>query len=128
MEYKKEAKARLNFDTSINMIVFDHLTSEEKNPGIKQTLIPDGDFEGFKWVENRWVYVSKLFDYKVDMQGIDPILGNAPTPAPLKDKNGRSNEKVLDEISRKNGAPLTSPYRVDDKKKKKEDPKQKEEY
>jgi hypothetical protein len=128
LEYKKEAKARLNFDTSINMIVFDHLTSEEKNPARRQSLIPDGDFEGFKWIESRWVYVSKLFDYKVDMQGIDPILGNAPTPAQLKDNNGKSNEKILDEISRKNGAPIANPYKVDDKKKKKENPKQKEEY
>jgi hypothetical protein len=128
LEYKKEAKARLNFDTSFNMIVFDHLTSEEKNPAIKQTLIPDGDFEGFKWIESRWVYVPKLFDYKVDIQGVDPTLGNAPTPTPLKDNNGKSNEKALDEISRKNGAPIASPYRVDDKKKKKENTKEQEEY
>jgi hypothetical protein len=128
LEYKKEAKAKLNFDTTTNMIVFDHLISEEKNPSRRQSLIPDGDFEGFKWANGRWEHVSKLFDYKVNMQGIDPMLGNAPTPASLKDANGKTNEKFLETISRKNGADVTNPYKVDDKKKKKENPKQKEEY
>ena len=128
LEYKKEARAKLTYDTTLKMIVFDHLISEEKNTLAKQTLIPDGDFEGFKWEKNKWNYVAKIFDYKVDMQGIDPMIGNAPLPAAIKDKSGKSNEKLLEEISKKNGAPVDNPHRVDYKKKKKENPKQKEAY
>lgn len=116
LEYKKDAKARLTYDEEMDVIVFDHLISEEKDPTQRHTLIPDGDFEGFRWENGRWAYVAKLFDYQVDMRGIDPMLGNAPVPMPIKDvkpKKFKDND---------------NPYRVDDKKKKKEDPRQREEY
>lgn len=128
IEYKKDARARMNYDAEMDIIVFDHLMSEEKDASRRHTLIPDGDFEGFRWIDGRWNYVSKLFDYRIDMKGVDPLLGNAPMPMPLKDDKGKNNEKALDELSRKNGAPQTNPYKVDDKKKKKENPKEKEEY
>jgi hypothetical protein len=116
LEYKKDARARMNYDEEMDVIIFDHLVSEEKDPTRKQTLVPDGDFEGFRWVDGRWVYVAKLFDYKVDMKGVDPMLGNAPVPVPIKDGKGKTKDSP------------NNPYKVDDKKKKKEDPKQKEEY
>ncbi len=118
LEYKKDAKARMNYDEEMDVIVFDHLVSEEKNPALKHTLIPDGDFEGFRWVDGRWTYISKLFDFRVDMNGIDPMLGNAPVPMPLKDGKQKSKTKEKD----------NNPYKLDDKQKKKEDPRQKEEY
>ncbi len=119
IEYKKDARARLNYDEEMDVIVFDHLISEEKDPSLKHTLIPDGDFEGFRWGNGRWEYVAKLFDYKVDMTGVDPMLGNAPVPMPIKDVKEKKKGKSKDD---------DNPYRVDDKKKKKEDPRQKEEY
>ncbi len=119
IEYKKDARARLNYDEEMDVIVFDHLVSEEKDPSLKHTLIPDGDFEGFRWGNGRWEYVAKLFDYKVDMTGVDPMLGNAPVPMPIKDVKEKKKGKSKDD---------DNPYRVDDKKKKKEDPRQKEEY
>ena len=48
MEYKKSAGARLTYDDNLNMIVFEHLESESNEPNKKWTLIPDGDYEGFK--------------------------------------------------------------------------------
>lgn len=119
LEYKKDARARMNYDEEMDVIVFDHLISEEKDPSRKQTLIPDGDFEGFKWVDGRWTYIAKLFDYKVDMNGIDPMLGNAPVPMPIKDGKNKGKTKE---------SPNDNPYKVNDKKKKKENPKEKEEY
>ncbi len=119
LEYKKDARARMNYDEDLDVIIFDHLTSEEKDPTRKHTLIPDGDFEGFKWVDGRWTYVAKLFDYKVDMNGVDPMMGNAPVPVPIKDGKNKGKTKE---------PPSDNPYKVDDKKKKKEDPRQKEEY
>lgn len=119
LEYKKEATTRLNYDEELDMIIFDHLISEEKDPASKHTLVPDGDYEGFKWGNGRWEYISKVFDYKVDMTGVDPMLGNAPIPMPLTEEKEKKKGK-----NKKND----DPYRVDDKKKKKEDPRQKEEY
>lgn len=93
IEYKKDAKARVNYDEEMGMIVFDHLMSESKEPERRHTLVPDGDFEGFKWTDDHWTYVSKVFDYKVDMRGVDPMLGNAPIPMPIKDVNPDTKKK-----------------------------------
>ena len=49
IEYKKEAKTFFNYDPELDMIVYDHLISESNEPERKETMIPDGDFEGFKW-------------------------------------------------------------------------------
>jgi len=46
LEYKKDARARMQYDPEMNMIVFDHLISESNEPNKKFTLIPDGDYEG----------------------------------------------------------------------------------
>lgn len=118
LEYKKEGRARINYDPEVDAIVFDHLVSEEKDPTRKQTLIPDGDYEAFRWNNGRWVHVNKLFDYKADMQGVDPITGNPPVPVPLNKTSGNKKGKK---------EPEPSPYRVNEKPKK-EDQRKKEEY
>jgi hypothetical protein len=55
MEFKKEAGARLVYDKDLQMIVFEHLISETNEPKKKWTLIPDGDYEGFKWKNGKWI-------------------------------------------------------------------------
>lgn len=120
LEYKKDARARVTYDDEMGIIVFDHLISEGNTPDQRQTLIPDGDFEGFKWVDAHWVYINKLFDYKVDMTGVDPIMGNPPVPVPIKEtKPSKKKQKNQDE---------DNPYKVNDKKKKNEDRRQQEDY
>ena len=57
LEYKKEANARLNYDADLDMITFAKLTSENGEPENKYTLIPIGSFEGFRWVNGKWIYV-----------------------------------------------------------------------
>ena len=123
LEYKKDGRARMNYDAEMDAIIFDHLISEDKTPAKKNTLIPDGDYEAFKWNSGRWVHVNKVFDYKADMQGVDPMLGNPPVPAPLPEKKEEQEPQ-----KRKKGDHKPSSYRVDDKNKKKEDPRKKEEY
>lgn len=123
LEYKEDGKARINYDEEMDAIVFDHLMSEDKDASRKETLVPDGDYEAFKWNDGRWVHVSKVFDYKADMQGIDPMIGNPPVPAPLPEKKEKEDPK-----KKKKPEPKPSPYRVDDKNQKKEDPRKKEEY
>ena len=85
-EYKKDARARLNYDPEMNMIVFDHLVSESNESQKKFTLIPDGDYEGFKWENGKWVHIDKLFNQSLKD-------GQAPRPQPLYDDKGNLLEK-----------------------------------
>jgi hypothetical protein len=81
MEFKKETSPRLTFDKDLNMIVMEHLVSESNEPNKKWTLIPDGDYEGFKWINGRWAYVSKIFN-DVTPEGKEPV------PAPIRNTTG----------------------------------------
>ena len=78
MEFKKSASPRLTFDEDLNMIVFEHLISETNQPNKKWSYVGDGDYEGFKWMDGRWVYVNKIFTE------VTPE-GQAPAPVPLND-------------------------------------------
>ncbi|MBS1747841.1 MAG: hypothetical protein JST21_16885 [Bacteroidetes bacterium] len=78
LEYKKDARARLNYDPDLNEIVFEHLISESNEPQKRFTLIPDGDYEGFKWENGKWVHIDKLFNQQLKD-------GQAPRPQPLYD-------------------------------------------
>jgi hypothetical protein len=95
LEYKKDARARVIYDPELDLIVFDHLISESMQPDDKTTLVPDGDFEGFKWKDGKWVYVEKIFDFKL-------TDGQFPMEMPLKDASGKSDEQKLLEQSEKN--------------------------
>ncbi len=95
LEYKKEAKARLNYDDDAQMIIFDHLSSENNETQNKYTLIPDGTYEAFKWNNGKWQHINKLNNQVLGN-------GNAPLNEPLYDENGNINQKKLDEQSRKN--------------------------
>lgn len=104
LEFKKDTRVLLNYISDLGVILSDHLISETDEPDHKWTYIPDGDNEAFKWEGGKWVHIDKAFDYKVDMRGIDPYLGNPPVEDPLLDKNGNANQKKLEEKSEKNKA------------------------
>ena len=96
IEYKKEAKTFFNYDSEKDLIVFDHLVSESEEPERKATYIPDGEFEGFKWQNGQWVHVPRLeFEFKLKD-------GDFPQEANILDNQGKTNEQVLEEASRKN--------------------------
>ncbi|MEI9933271.1 MAG: hypothetical protein WDM71_00065 [Ferruginibacter sp.] len=80
VEFKKDAAPRLNYDSDMGVIVVEHLESETNEPNKKWTLIPDGDYEGFKWKNNKWVHIDKIFHY-VTPEGQEPV------PDPVKDNN-----------------------------------------
>lgn len=88
MEYKKNASPKLNYDPELDLIIFEHLISENNQPNKKWTLVGDGDYEGFRWQEGRWVYVNKIFN-QVTPQG------QAPVPTPLTDDKGKIKEDKL---------------------------------
>jgi hypothetical protein len=102
IEYKKDASTMLNYEPELQLILVDHLVSETDEPEFPYTFIPDGDYEGFRWEKGEWVHVDKVFTEKVDMKGVDPLLGNAPVGDPLLDKNGNRDEKKLEEKTKKN--------------------------
>ncbi|RXK86233.1 hypothetical protein [Filimonas effusa] len=95
LEYKKDTRARLNYDQDMDMILFDHLVSESSNQSKKYTLIPDGDSEGFKWQNGRWEHIVKVFNSSLED-------GQAPVPLPIKGDGGASDEKKLWEQSLRN--------------------------
>ena len=88
LEYKKEAGPRLTYDKELDIIVVEHLVSESKEPTKKWTLVGDGDYEGFKWKNGKWVHVEKVFSL------ITPD-GEAPVPNPIRDPSGIINESKL---------------------------------
>ena len=65
LEYKKEAITTFNYDSSLNMIVYDHLISETDEPNRKESYVPDGDYEGFVWKNGQWLHVNKVFQCHV---------------------------------------------------------------
>jgi hypothetical protein len=70
------------------MIILEHLESETNEPSKKWTFIPDGDYEGFKWKNGKWLHINKVFN-QVTPEGKEPI------PNPIKDVNGKVNEQNL---------------------------------
>jgi len=116
LEYKRNAGAIMNYDTTSDAIIFAHLVSEEKDASRKYTLIPYGNYESFKWISGKWVHSNKYFDFVEEAATtVDPNLAKLP-PVPTK-----KNDKKKDEL-------VPSPYRIDDKNKKKEEPRKREEY
>jgi hypothetical protein len=91
-----------NYIEEVDMILVDHLISETDEPENKWTMVPDGDNEGFKWVNGKWMHVDKAFDFKIDMKGVDPYLGKPPVEDPILDNKGNRDEKKLQEKSDKN--------------------------
>ncbi len=61
LEFKKEAAPRMSYDSDLDAIVYDELVSENNQPNKKWTLVPDGEYEGFKWINGKWVHTSDLF-------------------------------------------------------------------
>ncbi len=88
MEYKKEAGPRLNYDKDLDVIIVEHLVSESNEPAKKWTLVGDGDYEGFKWRNGKWVHVEKVFNV------VTPD-GQAPVPNPIRDPSGNLDENKL---------------------------------
>jgi len=88
MEYKKNASPRLTYDPDQDMIIYEHLISESGEPQKKYTYIPDGDYEGLKWRDGKWVHIQKVFTQKTPE-------GQEPVPMPIRDAQGNIDESKL---------------------------------
>ena len=89
LEFKKEANARLNYDQQLDLITFAHLISENGDVAAKNTLIPMGTFEGFKWVDGKWQYVPIVKD--IDPRSIINPQQEQPNNHFLVPKKGKGN-------------------------------------
>lgn len=88
LDFKKDGRARVQYDDEMDMILYDHLISETDEPQKKYTLIPDGDYEGFKWKDGQWIHVNKVFTFKLKD-------GEAPVPEPLDFDSKQKIEDIL---------------------------------
>ena len=88
MEYKKNAGPRLNYDKDLHIIIYEHLISETGEPKKKYTYIPDGDYEGLKWIDGKWVHIEKVFN-QITPEGKEPV------PDPILDSKGNIDESKL---------------------------------
>lgn len=59
LEFRKNAGVTLRYDDILDVIIFDKLISEGNDVATKSTLIPFGDYEGFKWQNGKWYYTAK---------------------------------------------------------------------
>lgn len=95
VEYKKEAIILVNYVPEEEMILVDHLISETDEDDKPYTFIPDGDSEGFKWQNGKWLHIDKVFNFKLED-------GQAPVPDPIRDAKGTNNDEKLKQQSEKN--------------------------
>ena len=95
IEFKKGARVLVDYIPDLGMILVDHLISENNDPEHQWTYVPDGDQEGFKWENGKWVHVDKVFTFKLKD-------GEAPIGDPLLDPKGNRNEKKLQEKTDQN--------------------------
>jgi hypothetical protein len=78
MEYKWDASTVLNYDSDLEMIVFDHVVPpSDAAKGATFTYVPDGTYEGFIWTKNHWQWVEKVFTFAINEND------NPPIPSPL---------------------------------------------
>jgi hypothetical protein len=105
MEYNKDASPRLTFDEDQDMIIYEHLISETGEMNKKYTYIPDGDYEGLKWVDGKWVNIQKVFTQTTPE-------GQEPVPHPIRDAKGTIDESKLSQRMPENESkdePTTKP-------------------
>jgi hypothetical protein len=95
IEFKKDTRVLVNYIEDLQMILVDHLVSENDDTEHQWTYVPDGDQEGFKWENGKWMHINKVFTYKLQD-------GQAPVGDPLLDPKGNRDEKKLQEKTDKN--------------------------
>ncbi|MEO8819910.1 MAG: hypothetical protein ABI267_10020 [Ginsengibacter sp.] len=88
MEYKKNAGPKLSYDKNMDLIIYEHLISETGEAQKKYTYIPDGDYEGLKWKDGKWVHIEKIFN-QITPEGQEPV------PQPILDEKGNIDESKL---------------------------------
>lgn len=67
LEYKADATVSCNYDEKEKMIIYDHLVpSENVDPDIKFTDVPDGAYDGLKWEKGKWVHKPNVYNMSIN--------------------------------------------------------------
>jgi hypothetical protein len=114
MEYKKDASPRLNYDPEQDLIVFEHLVPESGQLDKKWSYIGDGDYEGFKWFNGKWVHVDKVNQLNIPE-------GKVPVPIPLNSTVNLLDDKTNDNDEEKPATDTKPKTKTVTPKKKKDD-------
>jgi len=72
LEYKKDVQVSMNWDPERNVIIFDKLVSQINDPNRKYTFAPTGQYDGLRWENERWNYVSDLIPVTILKDGEAP--------------------------------------------------------
>ena len=63
LQYSADSNGTLNYDASSKRIVYDNLiTVMGRMPGQGTTLVADGSYKGFEFINNKWQAIDKLFN------------------------------------------------------------------
>ena len=90
LSYSAESTIKLNYDSELGLIVFDHLAPLVLKAGQPEEMVPDGSYEAFKILPNKLEYIEMLTVISTDEETIrqKPILGREG-----KDLFGKSSLK-----------------------------------
>jgi len=91
IEYKKDAQASIKFDQELDLLIYDHLISETNEIDRKETYVPDGDYEAFKWTNGKWLHIEKPFDYKLEDGQAPVIKPVTESKIPVKKSGKKAN-------------------------------------
>ena len=122
LEYKKNASPRLVYDPEQDIIIYEHLISEIGEEKKKYTYVGDGDYEGLKWKDGKWVHIDKVFT-QTTKEGDEPIpnpIRNANgdiDPNKLKDKGLFGDENVEEKPVKTETKTKVTPLKIKVKKK-----------
>lgn len=76
IEYKKDANASMNWDNEKQVIYYDRLVSQMNDPNRKYSYVPSGEYDGFKWENDKWMSVHDLMPVQILKDGEAP--GGSP--------------------------------------------------
>lgn len=79
LEFKKGVQVSLNWDEEKKAIYFDRLTSEAGDPNRKYTYVSTGQYDGFRWQNEKWNVVKDLIPVLELKDGAAPS-GSPTTP------------------------------------------------
>lgn len=72
LEYKKGVSVGMNWDEEHKAILFDDIASQINDPNRKYTFVPTGQYNGLKWSNGQWRFVSNLIQVKELKDGEAP--------------------------------------------------------
>lgn len=81
LSYAHDANVSLNYNESLNLIIFDHLISRMGAlPGQGPTMLPDGSYSGYSFLDGKWIFQDKLYNQ---------ISETPPTDGKIRPKDGK---------------------------------------